>query len=359
MENVKIHFKISRVAALVLVFAFLLSGCGSSTTASKQDKAADKKKNTTITDLANRKVKFPSTINKISCIHPIPSQMLWRLSPKKMASIDSQFLDRMLFMTDAEKKRLKSLPMTGVFNNGDMSTEQMLTIKPDLIISLKKDTKIDSEQQSYAAPIVAASKDSLAEYEASWRLIGKIVGNEKEGNELADYWHSTVTKVTNITSKIPKKDKLKVYYAQPSVTSTVGSKTIMASIIREAGGINLYDTISISKADEENESVNTAMEQILSWNPDVIIAKTAKARDQILSDPQWQNTNAVKNKRVYATLKYEMLDRIQSLMGLVWTADTLYPNKVKIDLDKETKTFYSKVYLTKDITDEQIGEELN
>ena len=359
MKNIKLHRRASRVVALLVVFTFLLSGCGSNTTTSKQDGTADKKKNTTITDLANRKVKLPGSINKISCIHPIPSQMLWRLAPKKMVSIDSQFKDRMLFMSDTEIKRLKSLPMTGVFNGGDMSTEQMLTIKPDLIISLKKDTKLDSEQQTYAAPIAATSKDSLAEYEASWRLIGKIVGNEKEGNELGDYWHSTVAKVTNITSKIPKKDKLKVYYAQPNINSTVGSKTIMASIIREAGGINLYDTISTSKADEENESVAASMEQILSWNPDVIIAKTAKARDQILSNPQWQNTNAVKNKRVYATLKYEMLDRIQSLMGLVWTADTLYPNKVKLDLYKETKTFYSKVYLTKDITDAQIGEVLN
>lgn len=359
MKNKKLYCMTSRATALLLVATFLLSGCGSSTIASKQDAVADTKKNTTITDLANRKVNLPSTINKISCIHPIPSQMVWRLAPKKMASIDSQFKDRMLFMSDAEIKRLKSLPMTGVFNNGDMSTEQMLTIKPDLIISLKKDTKLDSEQQNYAAPIVATSKDSLAEYEASWRLIGKIVGNEKEGNELGNYWHSTIAKVTNITSKIPKKDKLKVYYAQSGTNSTVGSKTIMASIIRLAGGINLYDDLSTSKADEENESVNASMEQILSWNPDVIIAKTAKIRNQILSNPQWQNTNAVKNKKVYATLKYEMLDRIQSLMGLVWTADRLYPSKVKLDLEKETKTFYSKVYLTKDITDEQIDEVLN
>jgi len=125
-----------------------------------------------------------------------------------------------------------------------------------------------------------------------------------------------MAKVTDITSKIPEKDKLKVYYAQPQINTTVGSKTIMASIIRMAGGTNLYDTISTSKADEENESVTPSMEEVLAWNPDVIIAKTAKARDVILSSSEWKNIDAVKNKRVYATLKYEMLDRIQSLMGL-------------------------------------------
>ncbi|MDP4177335.1 MAG: ABC transporter substrate-binding protein [Bacillota bacterium] len=361
MKKTKKVKSLMKVITILISVVFLLTGCGSSLNASnitKKDNASSAN-DLTITDLADRKVQLPKTINKISAIHPIPSHMVWRLAPKKMASIDSQFKDRMLFMSDDEIKRLKSLPMTGVFNNGDMSTEQMLTIKPDIIISLKKDTKLDTEQQDYQAPIVATSKDSLTDYEDSWRIIGKITGNEKEGNELGDYWHSTVGKVTKITSKIPQKEKLKVYYAQSGTSSTVGTKTIMASIIRLSGGINLYDDIPISKSDEQNESINTSMEQILSWNPDVIIAKTGKIRDQILSNPQWQNTNAVKNKRVYATLKYEMLDRIQSLMGLVWTADTLYPDKVKIDLHKETKTFYSKVYLTNDITDTQIDEVLN
>lgn len=359
MNKTKIVRLTVRLITLIITGVFLLTGCGSAKTASKSSSTESTQKSLNITDLASRKVKLPESIQKISCIHPIPSHMVWRLTPKKMASIDSQFKDRMLFMSDDEIKRLKSLPMTGVFNNGDMSTEQMLTIKPDLIISLNKDTKLDTEEQSYGAPIVATSKDSLEQYEASWRLIGGIVGNEKEGNELGDYWHSTISKVTSITKKIAKKDKLKVYYAQSGTTTTVGNKTIMASIIRLAGGINLYDDISISKADEQNESVNTSMEQILSWNPDVIIAKTGKIRDQILSNPQWQNTNAVKNKRVYATLKYEMLDRIQSLMGLVWAADTLYPKKVKLDLAEETKKFYYKVYLTKNITDQQIAEILN
>jgi len=340
------------VSVLLFGLSSFLSGC------ERNDGNKIVDKTLKITDMAGRDINIPSEVNKVSCIHPIPSHMVWRLAPKKLASIDNQFKDRLLFMPDDEINRLKSLPITGTFNTGDMSTEQMLTIKPDVIISLKKDINLDKEQKDYSAPVVAASKDSLSDYEESWRLIGKLVGNEKEGNELADYWHKTITEVTDVTSKIPEKEKLKVYYAQSDINTTVGSKTIMASIIHYAGGINLSDTISITKPDEENESLTTSMEQILTFNPDVIIAKTSKARDEILSNPQWKNINAVKNNRVYASRKYEMLDRIQSLMGLVWTANTLYPDKVKLDIDKETRTFYSKVYLSDNITDEQIKEEI-
>lgn len=343
-------------SSLLIASSLLLSACSSKSNTSKEASSANK--TVSITDMAGRKVNVPSEINKVSCIHPIPSHMVWRLAPKKLASIDNQFKDRLFFMKDEEVKRLKSLPITGTFNTGDMSREQMLTIKPDVIVSLKKDTNLDKEQQDYSAPVVAASKDSLLDYEESWKFIGKLVGNEKEGNELADYWHKTISEVTDKTSKIPQNEKLKVYYAQPDINKTVGTKSIMGSIIRDAGGINLYDTIPISKADEENESITASIEQILKFNPDVIIAKTSGARDEILSNPQWESISAVKNKRVYASLKYEMLDRIQSLMGLVWTANTLYPDKVNLDIDKEVKTFYSKVYLYDNITDAQIHEEI-
>jgi len=43
-------------------------------------------------------------------------------------------------------------------------------------------------------------------------------------------------------------------------------------------------------------------------------------------------------------------------MGLLWTAKTLYPDKVNIDLNKEVKTFYSKVYLDNNVTNDQISQ---
>jgi len=109
-------------------------------------------------------------------------------------------------------------------------------------------------------------------------------------------------------------------------------------------------------SDATNESIAISMEEILKWNPDVIITKDAKGRDEILSSAAWKDVTAVKNKRVYASTKYEMLDRTQSLMGLLWTAKTLYPDKVTFDLNKEVRTFYSKVYLDNNVTDDQISK---
>jgi iron complex transport system substrate-binding protein len=308
-----------------------------------------------ITDLAGRNVTLPAEITRISVLHPIPCQMVWRLAPKKLVSVDKQFTERLEFMSDNEKKRLLALPINGEFHS-DMNVEDLLAVNPQVVITLTKDTKIESEQKEAGIPFVAASKDTLEEIADSWRLIGKMVGNEKEGNELGDYWDETIKKVTDQTSEINESDKLKVYYAQSDVTKTVGSRTIMASIISLAGGISFMEANPQMESANTSEEIQVSLEQIYKWNPDVIITKTAKGRDEILSKGAWKDIAAVKNKRVYASTKYEMLDRTQSLMGLMWTAKVLYPDKVKIDLNKEVKTFYSKVYLDNNVTNDQINQ---
>lgn len=313
-----------------------------------------------VKDLASRTVNVPSKPQKISCLHPIPSYMVWRLSPGKLISIDMVFKTRLYLMPDSEIARLKSLPVTGVYFKG-MNREQMLMLKPDVIVSMTKDPNLDREEQEYMAPVVAVSKDELSDYETSFRFIGKLVGNEKEGNALADYWRDTIHKITSITDKIASDKRVKVYYAShDGVKSTVGPKTVMASIVRMAGGITLYDVVTNPVASSaEDEHILIGMEEILRWNPDVIITKTASERDEILSGAEWKPIPAVKNRRVYASLKYETLDGLQSLMGLLWTAGILHPDKFKINFVEETKSFYSKFYCYEKITTEEIWTENN
>lgn len=347
------------VFACAAMLMFAVSGCGTSETAqtaSQSSISTSQSDTRTITDMSNRKNTILTDVTRISVVHPIPCQMVWRLAPDKLASVDKQFTERLEFMSSDEQKRLQALPVTGEFHSG-LSAEEILAANPEVVISLTKDTNIDEEQKSFNVPVLAASKDTLQDLAESWRFIGKVVGNEKEGNELGDYWEKTVQMVTDQTDRIAQDKKLKVYYAQSDVTNTVGTKTIMASIIRLAGGINLMDTYSTKTSSEEtNESIQVSMEQILQWNPDIIITKTSKGRDQILSDDAWKDIAAVQNNRVYTSTKYEMLDRTQSLMGLLWTAKKLYPEKVTFDLNKEVKNFYSKVYLDNNVTDDQINQ---
>jgi iron complex transport system substrate-binding protein len=306
-------------------------------------------------DMAGRSVSVPEVVNRIISIHSIPSHMLWRLSPNKMISIDIQFKERLLLIPEEEAKRLSNLPVTGLYRKG-IHREDILKLAPDLILSLTKDPNLDQEQKDFTAPVIAVSKDKLADYAKAFRLLGKLVGNKKDGDMLADYWEDTMSRVAQVVVQIPEQERIKVYYAQSKVVATVGSETIMASIIRLAGGKNFFDTMEGTILQKENESIAVSIEEIIAWNPDLIIAASPSVCNQILSDSRWQSIKAVQNKRVYSIVKLAMPDRIQSLMGLIWMVNTLHPEVAKFDLLAEVRHFYELMCLNGAVTLEQLKE---
>lgn len=308
-----------------------------------------------IRDMAGRDVVLPDNVKAVACVHPIACHMVWRLAREKMISASKQFKERLVFMSAERAREVADLPTTAEFHNR-INREQMLALKPDVIVSLNKDPELDKEQEDFAAPVVASSKNTLSDYEASWRFLGRVLG-APGGDELADYWKAKTNEVTDRVGEIPAGSRLKVYYAGANIMTTPGPKTIMSSIIREAGGISFFDANPSPAIQPDDEAASVSMENVIMWNPDVIITGTSNGRSQILSDPRWEAVRAVRSGRVYASLNYERLDGIQSLLGLIWTGAKLYPDKVKFDIEAEARRFYSKIYLNDELTRERIFEE--
>ena len=310
----------------------------------------------TITDLAGRDVIVPDPVTRITCLHPIPTYMAWRLAPEKLVSIDMVSKTRTYLLPESEREKFLSLPMTGVYFKG-LNNEQVISLKPDVVVSMTKDPNIEKEQETFAIPVVAVKKDTIESYEPSFRLMGKLLGNEKEGDELADYWNDVIKRVTDTSSKIPEDQRLKVYYtALENAHTTVGSATIMSSMVKDAGGISYADAISLA-GDPTNEHVTVPVEDVLKWNPDVIIAQNTNVSSEVMTDPIWKDTSAVKNNRVYCVPKYEFPDGVTSIIGLMWIAEKLYPDQFQFDFRNEVREYFKKFYKVSDLTDTQIDQE--
>ncbi|MFZ3130346.1 MAG: ABC transporter substrate-binding protein [Desulfosporosinus sp.] len=351
---------------LLIVITLLINGCSGFTPkqAEKENTGLQSNSQTAsqvvIQDLAGRNVTMPGDVKRILALHPIPSYILYRLAPDKVISKDTVFDKRYLgkdsdkVYSDADREKLSKLPTTGVFFKG-LDLEQLLQLAPDVVITLTKDPNIESLATTLKRPVVAVSKDTMADYEASMRLIGKIVGNETEADKLADYWHKTIDEVKSKADEIPADKRIKVFFAGASdILTTPGSQTIMASIVENAGGDNVAKGLTGAQT---NESLAISMEQILQWNPEVIIVRTQKAKDQIKADTAWKEINAVKNNKVYLQPSYASLDGITALMGLVWLEGKLYNNESEFNtyFASKMKEFYV-LFQNYQITTEQINE---
>ena len=62
-------------------------------------------------------------------------------------------------------------------------------------------------------PVVTLDSGLTATPDA-YRLLGKILGAEDRGNELADYAQKTLDNISSMVSKVPDSDKVTVYYAE-------------------------------------------------------------------------------------------------------------------------------------------------
>jgi iron complex transport system substrate-binding protein len=313
----------------------------------------------TITDLAGRKVTVPAQVDRIVPIHPIGAYMVYRLTPDKLVSVDRMFKQYYLnkdgpkFYSDADASRLAALPVTAVFFEG-LDPEQLLALKPDVIVTIVQHPNLDEFASQIGVPVIAFNKDSMADYARSFRLIGSLVGNEAEGNQLADYCDATLKQVADATARVPPEQRLRVYYANASILTTPGPGSIMGSIMDLAGGNNVGKDLT----DQYNEDIEVSLEQVIKWDPEVIFVGTASDKQKIMSDPGWQDITAVKNDRVFVRLSYADTDGIEALMGVVWAqVKLLHPGDPAFDAQfaQKMQEFY-QLFFNHELTAAQITE---
>ena len=107
---------------------------------------------------------------------------------------------------------------------------------------------------------------------------------------------------------------------------------------------------------------NVSIEQVLVWNPEVIVTIDRDFAAKVYDDPAWSTIAAVRARRVHLSpkLPFGWVDfppSVNRLIGLWWLAKILYPNLFPEDLRALTREFYDKFYHV-NVTDPQIDRVL-
>lgn len=356
--------KIRRVRNLIaIIFAavFLLAGCGQSSTDST--KSSEKSQQKVITDAAGQKVKVPAKIDKIADAWPAHNEMVTMLGAgnKIVSTISTPQSVPWLYKVNPQMKSAVT-----DFTNEGVNTEEVLKTKPDILF-MPINSKTAGKVKELGIPTVQLNFTDFDSMKKTVKLTGEILGGDsvKRADKYVSYLDSKLKMVTDVTSKIPDSQKPKVLHIISFSPLTVdGKNTIIDSWIKAAGGINAASEIT------GNMKV-TSTEQILKWNPDVIIlgsntltdAKSAiKNIDQLTQNSTWSQINAVKNRKVYINPTGAFLwDRYgaEEALQIQWAAKTLHPDKFKnLDIVKETRNFY-KTFLNYDLTEEEASKIIN
>ncbi len=334
------------VTGLLLIMILLFSGYSATAEAR------------TITDMAGRKVVVPDKIKKVCTDWPIMEYLVYALDPALLAGLNTPF-------TDEQKNYLAPsvtrLPVIGGFFTRAKSPnlEAFLKVKPDVVIvemSDKSDPNVKGEEilNKTGIPVVYVKVDTTRDYLQAFIFLGKLLGREKRAQALNAYGKAAFNEIeATIASLSGNAKRPRVYYAEGTTGLFTECQTSFhAELIGITGAENVHHCRRCGFKVRGMEAIS--LEQLLRYNPDVIIAAEPLFYRSVFQDARWNNIKAVKTKKVYLTprLIFNWFDRPPSfmrLLGMKWLAHSLYPDACRIDIVKEAQAFY-RLFLHVDVS---------
>ncbi|QEM68963.1 ABC transporter substrate-binding protein [Geobacter sp. FeAm09] len=317
-----------------------------------------------ITDMAGRRVVVPDVIRRVFTSSPPATYMMYALDPTLLVGSNYSVKEQDKRFLRPEFTRL---PVAGgMFGQGHtVNMETLLALKPDIVLSWstwgsKADELFVERMRKAGIPTVFIKLDRLEDYPDAFRFMGDLFGRRERAKQLGTYASETLRTMAGIAARIPEKERLRVYYAEGTDgLSTEGEKSWHAQLIPMAGGKNVHKGGQSDQAGMEKVS----MEQVLMYNPDVILTHDRIFYASLAKDRRWHDVRAVAGKRVYLipTVPFNWFDRPPSfmrLLGLKWLAGTLYPKRYPLDIRTETRKFY-RLFLGVELSERDIREILN
>jgi len=95
--------------------------------------------------------------------------------------------------------------------------------------------------------------------------------------------------------------------------------------------------------------VAVSLEQVLLWNPEVIVTTDPVFFASVRRDPLWLQVDAVKSRRVHLAPAepFGWIDfppSVNRLVGLRWLGRILYPDAFPDDLCARVRDYYTRFY---------------
>jgi iron complex transport system substrate-binding protein len=317
----------------------LLAGLSATLLAPRSGRAA------TVTDGAGRAVPVPARVERVFPAGPPAAIMLYTLAPELLLGWPrANRADEREFLLPDVGSRPEVGRITGRGNTANL--EVVLALKPDLIldvgsVSATYVSLADRVQQQTGIPyaLLDGRFDNIA---AAYRSLGTLIGRPDAGEDFARYTEDTMRTIPGRIAAVPRERRPRVYYAR-------GPRGLETGL---GGSINV-ETIELLAQNVAGGTrgglATVSIEQVLLWNPEVIITIDQDFAATVHEDRAWAPVKAVQARRLHLSpkLPFGWVDFppcVNRLIGLWWLAKILYPDLFPEDLKALTRAFYARFY---------------
>ena len=330
-----------------------------STQAEKTSEAADAAGEREITDMAGRTVVVPDEIETVFSSSTVTAIFMYTLAPDKLLGWNYELneLEKSIILEEYH-----DLPNFGMGDS--INYEAVIAADPTIAVNVgtindKMISDCDKLSKSLGVPVVAVDGDLSASAEA-YRFMGELLGEEEQAEKLASYAVKTFADIEKM--EVPEDKKVRIYYGNGEDSlETAPAGSAHGQIIDMVNAVNVADLEM-----GEGSRVQISAEQLLAWDPDVIVVNGepkadtsgASAAEAILANPDYASLKAVQDQQVYGTpnTPFSWMDRPMGpnrIVGIRWLSGLIYPEYLNYNVDEEVKEFFDLFYHVQ-LTDEKL-----
>ncbi|MCI6999971.1 MAG: ABC transporter substrate-binding protein [Clostridiales bacterium] len=332
-----------KLLALLLAVVMVLGLIACGTKKTEEDPNATR----TFTDSTGREVEVPVQIDKVALSGPMAQIVLFALCPDKLVGVSNAW------STEAEQyldEKYFTMPEIGQLygGKGELNLETLLQSGAQVVIdvgeskgSIKED--MDSLQQQTGIPFIHITANTES-YPAAYRMLGDLLNMKDEAQTLAAYCEKIYDRTVSIAGSVEKANVL--YVTGDAGQNVIASGSYHAEILDLLTN-NLAVVDDPSSKGTGNE---VSMEQILTWDPDVVIFAPESIYATVQDDAAWQSVTAIKNGAYYEVPfgPYNWMGfppSVQRYLGMMWLSKVLYPDAtVQYDLFDDVHEYYELFY---------------
>lgn len=290
-----------------------------------------------IIDMAGRKVIIDDSITRVATVGSIPAINSFIFALGKGESIVSG-----LNFAKKEAWKYQQIFQPTLTNNIEIQgvsreilMEPLIKLAPQVIFTMDKATVEMLEKNNL--PVVLLTWKDVEDVKKAIVLMGEIYHTEEKAKQYIAYFEDTIAKIAKNT---PTENQPKVLFASLETLST--PHLIGEWWIKKSGGNSMSDN------GRTTEKYSFSHEQIIAWNPDILIVENKKDLQIAYEDMRFSTLKAVKNRQVYVApiAAHKWSNRTSELpLMVIWAANIFHQNiKERFPINKEMKFFYKTFY---------------
>jgi iron complex transport system substrate-binding protein len=301
------------------------------------------------TDSLGRKVTVPTNITKVALSGPLAQIVLFAICSDKIVGVSSkwdasaaQFLDPKYY----------NLPNLGQLygGSGTLNLEQIAATGAQIVIDVGEikanmTTDLDNLQKQLGIPVVHID-GYTATMGNCYRMLGDLLGMQKEAAGLAQYCDKIYADTLSISNRVGASGKANLLY----VVGTTGLNVIAkGSYHAEVIDLLSNNLAVINNPSSSGNGNPVTLEQIMLWNPSVIIFSSGSIYNTVGTNKDWATIDAIKNGKYYEAPygPYNWMGfppSVQRYLGMVWMAQLLYPNVAQYDVYAKVSEYFKLFY---------------